>query len=163
MKIYGVTGRKDSGKTGLMVRLIAHFAAQGLKVASVKHAHHGFDVDSPGRDSYRHREAGAAQVAIASPMRWAVMGELRGAEEPDLTQMLARLDPADLVLVEGYKTAPHPKIETIRQGAAEAPLFHDMPSICALACDHAINADLPQFDLDDTAAIADFIKAELGL
>ena len=113
------TGWKNAGKTGLMERLVAEFTARGMSVSTIKHAHHAVDVDQPGTDSYRHREAGAREVVLASARRFAVMHELRDAEEPTLEALIARLAPVDLVLVEGYKRAPHPKIEAYRAAAKE--------------------------------------------
>ena len=109
MKLYGVTGWKNGGKTGLMERLVAEFCTRGLRVSTIKHAHHSTDVDQPGRDSFRHREAGAAEVMLASPNRWALMHELRGDAEPSLADLLAKMTPADLILIEGYKREAHPK------------------------------------------------------
>lgn len=163
MKVYGVTGWKNSGKTGLMERLVSEFTARGLAVSTVKHAHHDTDIDQPGRDSYRHREAGARQVLLATPRRWAVMHELRGAPEPSLADLLAQLAPVDLVLVEGYKQGAHPKIEAHRAENAKPPLAQDNPTVRALACDSVLATDLPCFDLDDTRGIADFILRDLGL
>ena len=165
MKIYGVTGWKNAGKTGLMERLVTEICTRGFTVSTIKHAHHNTDVDEPGRDSYRHRVAGARQVMLASPNRWALMTELRGAAEPDLDNLLARLDPVDLVLIEGYKNAPHPKIEAHRAVNNKAPLALQNPTIAAVAADGplALPTDLPQFDLNDTAAIADFILRDQGL
>ncbi|MEF3046478.1 molybdopterin-guanine dinucleotide biosynthesis protein B [Pseudotabrizicola sp. L79] len=164
MKIYGVTGWKNTGKTGLMERLVTEITGRGLRVSTVKHAHHATDIDHPGRDSFRHRQAGATEVIVASPLRWAVMHELRGAEEPGLTALLARLSPVDLVLIEGYKSAPHPKIECHRAAAGRGLLAPENASIRAVASDSAHpGLALPLFDLDDTAAIAGFILAEVGL
>lgn len=163
MKLYGVTGWKNTGKTGLMERLVAEFTARGLSVSTVKHAHHLTDVDQPGRDSYRHRTAGATEVILASSARVAVMTELRGAPEPSLAALLARLAPVDLVLVEGYKRAPHPKIECHRQAAGQELLAPADPTIRAVASDCALTLDRPVLALDDTVAIADFIAAEVGL
>lgn len=163
MKIYGITGRKNSGKTGLVERLVTHFTAQGLRVSTVKHAHHEIDIDHPGRDSFRHRTAGAAEVIVASPYRWALMGELRGASEPPLDALLAKLSPVDLVLIEGYKTAPHPKIECHRAETGQPLLSPENPTIRAVASDSGVASALPRFELDDTAGIAGFIAAELGL
>ncbi|WP_322866574.1 molybdopterin-guanine dinucleotide biosynthesis protein B [Aquicoccus sp. G2-2] len=163
MKLYGVTGWKNNGKTGLMERLVAHFTAAGLRVSTVKHAHHAFDVDQPGRDSYRHREAGAAQVLLASARRWALMSELRDDAEPPLEALLARLDPCDLVLVEGFKRAPHPKVEAHRGAAGKPLIAPDDPSVHAVASDVPLELDRPVFDLDDTSAIAGFIRREVGL
>ncbi|ANT63325.1 molybdopterin-guanine dinucleotide biosynthesis protein B (plasmid) [Salipiger sp. CCB-MM3] len=163
MRIYGVTGSKNCGKTGLMERLVAEFCARGLSVSTLKHAHHSTDVDQPGRDSYRHRQAGAHEVLLASPHRWALMHELRDAPEPPLSELLTKLSPVDLVLVEGYKSAPHPKIEAHRAETGKALLSPANPSIRAVAADSAVDTVLPRFDLNDTAAIADFIAREVGL
>jgi len=163
VKVYGVTGWKNAGKTGLVTRLVAEIAGRGLTVSTLKHAHHSFDVDQPGRDSYRHREAGASEVLVAGAQRYALMGELRGAEEPSFIDLLARLKPVDLVLVEGYKREAHPKIEAFRQVAGHDLIAPGDPSIRAVASDVALELDRPVFDLDDTKAIADFILSEVGL
>lgn len=163
MKIYGVTGWKNAGKTGLMERLVAEITARGLRVSTIKHAHHSFDVDQPGRDSYRHRAAGAEEVLLASQYRVALMQELRGAPEPSLDSLLARLNPVDLVLIEGYKREPHPKIEAFRAVNDHPLIATDDPSIRALAADCPLDIDRPVFDLNDTAAIAAFILRDVGL
>lgn len=163
MRLYGITGWKNTGKTTLTERLVAEMAGRGLRIATVKHAHHAAEIDHPGRDSYRHRQAGAGQVILASPVRWALMTELGGAPEPPLEALLAHLAPCDLVLVEGYKTAPHPKIEAHRAAAGRALLAPGNPTIRAIASDTLLETDLPRFDLDDIPAIADFILAEVGL
>ncbi|KIC37973.1 molybdopterin-guanine dinucleotide biosynthesis protein B [Leisingera sp. ANG-M7] len=163
MKIYGVTGWKNNGKTGLMERLVAEFCARGFSVSTIKHAHHATDVDQPGTDSHRHRQAGASEVVLASAGRIAIMQELRGAAEPPLTELLARLNPVDLVLVEGYKREPHPKIEAYRQDASTELIAPGDTSIRAVASDTPLELDRPVFDLNGTAAIADFIQSELGL
>lgn len=163
MRVWGVTGWKNTGKTTLTERLVTAFTAEGLRVSTVKHAHHATEVDHPGRDSHRHREAGAGQVLVASPVRWALMTELRGAEEPPLEALLARLDPCDLILIEGYKTAPHPKIETHRMAAGRDLLAPANPTIRAIASDGAPVTGLPRFDLDDVGGIAAFIRREVGL
>ncbi len=163
MKVYGVTGWKNAGKTGLMERLVAEITGRGFSVSTIKHAHHDTDVDQPGRDSHRHRVAGARQVMLASPHRWALMSELRDAPEPPLDALLARLDPVDLVLIEGYKRAPHPKVEAFRAVNGKPALASQNGSIRALATDCPQDSAVPVFDLDDTAAIADFILAEVGL
>lgn len=163
MKVYGITGWKNTGKTTLTERLVAHLSARGLRVSTVKHAHHATDVDHPGRDSHRHRLAGAGQVIVASPLRWALMTELRDAPEPALADLLERLDPCDLVLVEGYKSAPHPKIEAHRKDAGRSLLAPENPTIRAIARDVPLDHPLPQFDLDDIPAIAGFILHEAGL
>ena len=163
MHIYGVTGWKNAGKTTLMERLVAEIAGRRLSVSTVKHAHHDTDVDQPGRDSFRHRQAGAAQVLLASPRRWALMTELRGADEPALADLLPRLAPVDLVLVEGYKAAPHPKLEVWRAVNGRPPLAERTDSIRAIAADGKVETALPVLPLDDVAAIADFILREVGL
>lgn len=163
MRLYGVTGWKNAGKTGLMERLVAEMVARGLKVSTVKHAHHSFDVDHPGRDSYRHRQAGAGEVLLASRHRVALMRELRGETEPPLSDLLAMLAPCDLVLIEGYKRDRHPKIEAYRAETGHALIAPGDPTIRAVASDVALDLDRPVFDLDDTGAIADFILGEVGL
>jgi len=164
VKIYGVTGWKNAGKTGLIERLVAEFTARGLRVSTLKHAHHSFDVDHPGRDSHRHRMAGAQQVLLSSANRWALMGELRGAPEPSLVELLARLDPVDLILIEGWKRDSHPKVEAWRAATANPLIAPNDPTIRAVASD--VDLEVPGralFHLDDTAAIADFIAGEVGL
>ncbi|MDO6797907.1 molybdopterin-guanine dinucleotide biosynthesis protein B [Shimia thalassica] len=163
MQVYGVTGWKNAGKTGLMERLVAEFTSRGMRVSTLKHAHHKVDVDQPGRDSYRHREAGAHQVLLASENRWALMTELRGEQEPSLSELLGQLAPVDLVLIEGYKREPHPKIEAWRSDADNPLIAPDDPTIRAVATDTPLALDRPQFDLNDTVAIADFITKETGL
>lgn len=163
MKLYGVTGWKNAGKTGLMERLVAEITGRGVTVSTVKHAHHRFDVDHPGKDSHRHRVAGAREVLLASRNRFALMHELRDAAEPVLEVLLQKLSPVDLVLVEGYKRAPHPKIEAFRAGTGNALIAPGDPTIRAVASDVALDLDRPVFDLNDTGAIADFILAEVGL
>ena len=163
MRIYGVTGWKNAGKTGLMERLVSEFTARGVGVSTLKHAHHSFDVDHPGKDSHRHREAGARQVLLASGMRWALMSELRDAPEPPLDALLARLDPVDLVLVEGWKRDRHPKVEAWRPETGNPLIAPDDHTIRAVAAKGRVEIDRPVFDLDDTAAIADFIATGVGL
>lgn len=162
-KVWGVAGWKNTGKTGLMERLVAEFTARGLSVSTIKHAHHAFDVDQPGKDSHRHREAGAREVLLASARRWALMAELRDADEPPLEALLSKLSPVDLVLVEGYKSSPHPKIETHRTATGTGLISATDPSFRAVASDGVPETGLPVFDLDDTETIADFIAAELAL
>ena len=162
MKLYGVTGWKNSGKTHLMERLVTEITGRGLTVSTIKHAHHSAETDREGTDSYRHRVAGAQEVILASPTRWALMHELRGAAEPSLDELVDRLGPVDLVLVEGYKSAPHPKIEAHRTATGKGLIAKDNPTIRAVASDGAPETDLPVHHLDDTAGIADFILAELG-
>ncbi|WP_275782957.1 molybdopterin-guanine dinucleotide biosynthesis protein B [Pararhizobium gei] len=164
-RIFGIAGWKNSGKTGLAVRLVTELTRRGYRVSTVKHAHHDFDIDKVGADSFRHREAGAHEVAIVSGARYAIMHELRGAAEPSFEDILARLAPCDLVLIEGYKREPIPKIEARRlQAANREPLAPADPHILAIAADHPVDdRGLALFDLDDTAAIADFIEATTGL
>ena len=166
-KVVGVAGWKNSGKTGLVERLVAALSARGWRVATVKHAHHNFDIDHEGTDSFRHRAAGAREVAIVSGRRWALVHENAPDEpEPILDEILARLSPCDLVIVEGYKRENHPKIEAYRQESARASglLAQELPTIHAIASDTPLDGvTLPVFDLDDTAAIADFILSECGL
>jgi len=165
VKVFGVTGWKNAGKTGLMERLVAEITSRGFRVSTVKHAHHGFDVDQPGRDSYRHRIAGAQEVLLASGTRVALMQELRGAPEPRLEDLLGRLSPVDLVLVEGYKHARHPKIEAHRAETGQALIAPEDDSIRAVASDvpRQLALDRPVFGLDDTGEIASFVLQELGL
>ncbi len=158
MKIFGVVGWKNTGKTGLVTRLVSHFTEQGLKVSTIKHAHHTFDVDHEGRDSYRHRQAGASEVLIASRERVALIKELRGTPEPTLEDLIARLGPADLLIIEGYKGEGHAKIETHRAAAGKDLIAPDDSSIKAVASDIQLtDLSVPVFDLDDTGAIAAFI------
>ena len=154
MKIIGLAGWSGAGKTTLLTRLIPHFTAQGLRVSVIKHAHHQFDVDVPGKDSWRHREAGAAEVLVASANRWALMHELRGAAEPRLPELLGKLSPVDLVVVEGFKREPHRKIEVHRAANGKPHLFPDDPGIVAVATDMAVETRLPTVHLDDIPAIA---------
>jgi molybdopterin-guanine dinucleotide biosynthesis protein MobB len=163
MRIYGVIGWKNAGKTGLMERLVTEITGRGFRVSTVKHAHHTFDVDHPGRDSYRHREAGATEVLLASRNRFALMHELRDEDEPTLAELLVHLAPVDLVLIEGYKRDSHPKIEAFRAEPANPLIAPDDPTIRAVAADCELDLDRPVFDLNDTVAIADFILAEVGL
>jgi molybdopterin-guanine dinucleotide biosynthesis adapter protein len=164
-RVFGITGWKNSGKTTLTERLVATLTARGWRVSTVKHAHHAFDIDKEGTDSFRHRQAGAGEVAIVSGTRWALMHELRGDDEPRLEDILARLSPCDIVLVEGYKREHHLKIEARRrEGRNGAPLSAGDPQIVAIAADHPVSAEtIPVFDLDDVVAIADFIEKATGL
>jgi molybdopterin-guanine dinucleotide biosynthesis protein B len=165
-RIFGIAGWKNSGKTGLMVRLVSEFTRRGFRVSTIKHAHHDFDIDKVGADSYRHRDAGAHEVTIVSGTRYAIMQELRGDPEPAFEDILARLSPCDLVLIEGYKREPIAKIEARRlQAAKREPLAPLDPFILAIAADHPVEdaGALPVFDLDDTTAIADFIATAVSL
>lgn len=157
MNVIGIVGWKNSGKTTLAAALIRELSARGLTVNSIKHAHHSVDVDQPGTDSYKHREAGAREVLLAGGQRFAIMHELRGAEEPTLDELLARLGPCDWVVVEGFKTHSHPKIEVHRQESPRAPLYPEDANIIAVAADYPANFAGPVFDVNDVPAIADFI------
>lgn len=163
MKIFGVVGYKNAGKTGLMERLVTEVTGRGFSVSTLKHAHHSFDVDHPGKDSYRHRQAGAHQVLLSSRARWALMTELRDDEEAPLADLLTRLSPVDLVLVEGYKRDTHAKIEAYRGVTGNPLIARNDTTIRAVASDTALDIDLPVFDLNDTVSIADFILQEVGL
>lgn len=163
MQIYGVVGWKNSGKTGLMERLVTEITGRGFSVSTVKHAHHSFDVDHPGKDSHRHRVAGAREVLLSSKSRWALMHELRDEAEPTLEELLTKLSDVDLVLVEGYKRDVHPKVEAHRQETGNALISPEDPTIRAIASDVALENGKPVFDLNDTKAIADFILSDLGM
>lgn len=164
MQIYGIIGWKNSGKTGLMERLVAEITGRGFTVSTMKHAHHNFDIDQQGKDSFRHRKAGAGEVLLVSRKRWALMHELRDQPEPSLEEMITHLSPVDLVLIEGYKSATHPKVEAHRRETKQGVIGLDDPSVAALASDEPVAGfDRPIFDLDDTCAIADFILTETGL
>jgi len=163
MKVFGIAGWSGSGKTTLLERLIPQLTARGLKVSVVKHAHHGFDIDRPGKDSFRHREAGAIEVLLACNDRWALMHEQRDAAEPSLDELLARLSPCDLVLIEGFKQEPVPKLEVYRPAHGKPPLFGERSDIVAVATDGELATTLPVLPLNDSAAIADFVMNTLGL
>lgn len=163
MKLFGVVGWKNAGKTGLMERLVTEITRRGVTVSTVKHAHHSFDVDHPGKDSFRHRTAGASEVLLASGNRFALMHELRGAKEPILAELLTRLSPVDLVLIEGYKRDDHPKVEAHRAVTGNPLIAPEDPTVRAVAADVSLDLDRPVFDLNDTVAIADFILSEVGL
>lgn len=171
--LLGVTGWSGSGKTQLIVRLIPVLSARGYRVSTVKHAHHRFDIDTPGKDSHSHREAGAVEVAVTSANRWAIMHENHDEPEPSLDQILARMGPADLYLIEGFKTGAHPKIE-VHRGEMQANLIcRDEPTVVALATDASAaelnergigpGRPLPILELDDEEAIADFVVSFCGL
>lgn len=161
--VFGITGFKNSGKTTLTARLVTELTVRGFRVSTVKHAHHAFDIDHEGRDSYRHREAGAAEVAVVSRNRWALIHELRDEAEPTLEQILGTLAPCDLVLVEGYKTDRHAKIEVRRSGLDHPRLAEEDDTVVAIASDMTIEgAPVPVIDMDDIPAIADFVLSQIG-
>ncbi|MEO7402148.1 MAG: molybdopterin-guanine dinucleotide biosynthesis protein B [Burkholderiales bacterium] len=157
MRVMGVAGWSNSGKTTLLEQVLPRIVAAGVGVSMIKHAHHLFDVDKPGKDSYRHRHAGAMEVMISSENRWALMHELRGEPEPGLDALLANMSPVDLVLVEGFKRYEQPKIEVYRKENAKPRLHLDDPNIVAIAADVRFDTKLPQFDLNDIDGVADFI------
>jgi molybdopterin-guanine dinucleotide biosynthesis adapter protein len=154
MKVIGLAGWSGAGKTTLLARIIPHFLKEGLRVSVIKHAHHSFDVDVPGKDSWVHRQSGAAEVLVSSGQRWALMHELRGTAEPRLPELLKKLSPVDLVVVEGFKSEPHRKIEVHRAANGKAMLFPDDPAIVGIATDAALETALPVVHLDDIPAIA---------
>ncbi|HWX51395.1 MAG TPA: molybdopterin-guanine dinucleotide biosynthesis protein B [Roseomonas sp.] len=157
MRLIGLAGWSGAGKTTLLAKLIPCLTGRGLRVSTVKHAHHRFDVDQPGKDSYIHREAGAEQVLVASPLRWALMSELRGAPEPSLEELLGHLSPVDLVLVEGFKRDAHPKIEVFRAANGKPWLHPEDSAIRAVASDTPPPGSLPRAELGDAEAVADLV------
>ena len=163
MKTFGFAGYSGSGKTTLIEQLIPCFIKQGLRVSLIKHAHHAFDVDQPGKDSYRHRHAGASEVLVTSSRRWVLMHELRGEPEPSFEAQLEHLSPCDLLLVEGFKHAPIPKLEVWRAVTGEGLLHPRDPHIVAVASDQDIDTRLPRLDLNDVDGIAGFIRNHLAL
>ena len=163
MKVFGIAGYSGSGKTTLIEKLIPRFAARGLSVSLIKHAHHGFDVDRPGKDSYRHRQAGAREVMLVSDQRWVLMHELRENEETTLEDQVALLSPCDLVLVEGYKASRLPKIEVHRPANGKPLLYADGANVVAIASNERLETSLPWLDLDDADAITEFILRYLEL
>jgi len=158
MKVIGLAGWSGAGKTTLLTRVIPHLRKEGLRVSVIKHAHHSFDVDVPGKDSYVHRQSGAEEVLVSSARRWALMHELRGAREPRLRELIAKMSPVDLVIVEGFKSEPHRKIEVYRKANGKAPLFPDDPAIAGIATDATIETMLPVAHLDDIPAVAAMMR-----
>lgn len=164
MKIFGVAGWSGSGKTTLLVRLLPELVGRGLSVSTVKHTHHSFDIDKPGKDSYEHRQAGATEVMISSSARWALMHELRGEPEPDMDALIARMTPVDLVLVEGFKHYPHAKMEVHRPSIGKPMLCVNDPTVVAIASDVVLaGLKVPVFPIDDVTGIAEFIVRHCGL
>ena len=163
MKLFGITGWKNSGKTHLMERLVVEFKNRSLSVSTIKNAHHGFDVDQPGKDSFRHRQAGAQEVLVASEKRWVLMHENYNELQPTLTDLIKKLSKVDLVLVEGFKQDKHPKIEVVRKGRHRDLIANSDPTILALATDAEIPIDKTCLDLNDTIGIANFIGDYLEL
>lgn len=163
MRLFGLAGWSNSGKTTLITRLLPLLAADGLRVSTVKHAHSGFDMDRPGKDSWRHREAGAIEVMVASERRFALIGDYRGAPEPPLEALLARMAPVDLVLIEGFRRGAHPRLEVHRAALGQPLLYPDDPGILGIAAEPAVSAPIPSFALDDVPAIAAFVRRVCGL
>jgi molybdopterin-guanine dinucleotide biosynthesis adapter protein len=159
MKVIGLAGWSGAGKTTLLTRLIPYFIAEDLRVSVIKHAHHEFDVDLPGKDSWIHRRSGAAEVLVSSTQRWALMHELRGAREPKLAELLAKMSPVDLVVIEGFKRELHRKIEVHRAANGKPALFPDDPGIVGIATDAKLETQLPVAHLDDVKAIAAMMHA----
>ena len=163
MKIFGFAGWSGSGKTTLIEQVIPRFVRAGLKVSLIKHAHHRFDVDHPGKDSYRLREAGCGEVLVTSGQRWALMHEMRDEPEATLEQQIARMSPCDLLLIEGYKYYPLPKLEIYREANGKQPLYPGDEHIVALATDTPLESRLPQFGLEDYDTIAAFVLDTMEL
>jgi molybdopterin-guanine dinucleotide biosynthesis protein B len=163
MKVIGIAGYSGSGKTTLIEKVIPILVGEGLRVSLVKHAHHEFDLDQPGKDSWRHRHAGCMEVLVSSSRRWAIVHELRGAPEASLDEQLKRLSPCDLVIVEGYKAAPIAKLEVHRRDSGAPLLYPDDPHVVAVATDEPLDTQLPQLDLDSPPEVARFIVRHLGL
>ncbi len=163
--IFGVTGWKNSGKTLLVAGLVSNLSDRGLRVSTIKHAHHGFDVDKPGTDSFAHREAGAMEVALVSGNRWVLMHELRDQKEPSLDDILAKMAPCDLLIIEGFKKYPHLKIEATRsQTKRDRPIWPTDKTVVAIASDYPVeDCDRELFDLNDIAALADFVLDQLNI
>ncbi|TMH36466.1 MAG: molybdopterin-guanine dinucleotide biosynthesis protein B [Betaproteobacteria bacterium] len=157
MRLFGFAGWSGSGKTTLIDRLVPRFTSRGLTVSLVKHAHHEFDIDQPGKDSFLHREAGCEEVLITSSARWALMHELHGAKELSVDEAIARISPCDLLLIEGFKTAPIPKLEIYRRSLGKPLLHPDDPHILAIASDGALTTLLPHFEIDDVDDISAFV------
>src|SRR3954452_14953803 len=154
MKVIGLAGWSGAGKTTLLTRVIPHLLKGDLRVSVIKHAHHAFDVDIPGKDSWRHREAGASEVLVSSSQRWALMSELRGAEEPRLLDLLQKMSRVDLVVIEAFKREPHRKIEVYRAANGKPLLFPDDPGVAGIPTDTKIETTLPTAHLDDIQAVA---------
>jgi molybdopterin-guanine dinucleotide biosynthesis protein B len=163
MKTFGFAGWSGSGKTTLIEKLLPLLVKRGLRVSLIKHAHHSFDVDVPGKDSYRHRQAGAAEVLVTSSRRWVLMHELRGAQEPSFEEQVKHFSPCDLLIVEGYKFAPIPKLEVYRAETGEGFLHPKDPHIVAVASDAKVDTKLPLLDLNDPEKIAAFIVRHQNL
>jgi molybdopterin-guanine dinucleotide biosynthesis protein MobB len=163
MKVFGIVGWKNSGKTGLVERLVEDITNRGVTVSTMKHAHHNFDVDQKGKDSFRHRKAGAHQVLLSSDARWVLMTELRESLKPTMEEQLRKMDPVDLVLIEGFKTNDHLKIETYRSVTGQKLIAPSDKNIIAVATNDKVDTVVPTLNLDDTKTIADFVLKTVGL
>lgn len=164
MKTFGLVGWSGSGKTTLLVKLIPELIGRGLSVSTIKHTHHRFDIDKPGKDSYEHRAAGAHEVVLTGTGRWTLLHENRGGDEPGMDELIARMEDVDLVLIEGFKSHNHDKMEVHRPSVGQPLLATEDPSVIAIASDETVSApDVPVLDLDDIPAIADFILEHCGL
>ena len=163
MKVFGIVGWKNSGKTGLVERLVNDITNRGFTVSTMKHAHHNFDVDQKGKDSFRHRKAGAHQVLLSSDARWVLMTELRESLKPSMEEQLRKMDPVDLVLIEGFKTNDHLKIETYRSVTGQKLIAPSDKNIIAVATNDKVDTVVPTLNLDDTKTIADFVLKTVGL
>ena len=163
MKAFGFAGWSGAGKTTLIEQLIPRFTARALRVSLIKHAHHAFDVDQPGKDSYRHRQAGCMEVLVSSSRRWALIHELRGAAEPSLSELIERISPCDLLLVEGFKREAIPKLEVHRAEVGESLIHPHDSNIVAIASDVRLDTALPHFELNQPERIADFVLEHVGL
>ena len=164
MKVFGLAGWSGSGKTTLVKRLLPNLTGRGLGISTLKHAHHSFDIDQPGKDSYEHRVAGAHEVLVTSAKRWALIHEIRDQAEPDLDQLIAHMTQVDLVLVEGFKSYAHPKLEVYRPAVGKPPLWTQDAHIVAVASDSPLpTVEVPVLDIDDVSAIGDFIVEHCGL
>lgn len=164
MEVMGIVGWSGSGKTSLVVAILPILTGHGFEVSTMKHAHHRFDVDKPGKDSFRHREAGASEVLVVTSSRWVLMHESREEPEPSIESLIERMTPVDLLLIEGFKTHHHPKLEIHRQSEGKPLLCPDDPEIVAVATDVPLpDLEIPQLDLNHPSAIADFILIHTGL
>ena len=163
MKKFGLAGWSGSGKTRLIMGLLPELIGRGYSVSTIKHAHHDFDIDKPGKDSFEHRRAGASEVMISSEKRWALMHEHRAALEPNAEALIAEMTPVDLILIEGFKDDTHPKLEIHRDGNGKPLLYPNDPNIVAIATDKPLETNLPRLDIDDILSIADFIESHCSL
>ena len=163
MKEFGLAGWSGSGKTRLIMRLLPELIGRGYSVSTIKHAHHDFDIDKPGKDSFEHRQAGALEVMISSEKRWALMHENRTAPEPNAGALIKEMAPVDLILIEGFKDEAHPKLEIHRNGNGKPLLYPNDPNIVAIATDEPLETNLPRLDINDILSIADFIESHCAL